>query len=124
MSVAIDKKVPDFSAASTGDAFMLSSLKGRTVVLYFYPKDSTPGCTTEGVDFGAAHAKFRKAGAEIFGVSRDSLKSHENFKAKMKFPFDLLSDPDENLCALFGVMKIEEHVRQAGARHRAQHLRD
>jgi peroxiredoxin Q/BCP len=107
MAVAIDKKVPDFSAVSTGAAFRLSSLKGKTVVLYFYPKDNTPGCTTEGVDFGAACAKFRKAGAEIFGVSRDSRKSHEGFKAKMKFPFELLSDPDEVLCTLFGVMKMK-----------------
>jgi peroxiredoxin Q/BCP len=85
----------------------LSDLKGRKVVLYFYPKDNTPGCTTEGADFAASHAKFRKAGAEIFGVSRDSLKSHGNFKAKMDFPFELISDPDEALCQRFGVMKMK-----------------
>jgi len=107
MPIAIDKKVPDFSAASTRGAFKLSSLKGKTLVLYFYPKDNTPGCTTEGADFGTAYAKLRKAGAEVIGVSRDSLKSHENFKAKMNFPFELLSDPDETLCTLFGVMKMK-----------------
>jgi peroxiredoxin Q/BCP len=99
--------VPDFSAASTGGVFKLSAVSGKSLVLYFYPKDSTPGCTTEGADFGAAYAKFRKAGAEVVGVSRDTLKSHANFKAKMNFPFELLSDPDETLCTLFGVMKMK-----------------
>jgi len=107
MAIIVDRKVPDFSADSTGGVFKLSAQKGRKVVLYFYPKDSTPGCTTEGLDFGGAHTKFRKAGAEVFGVSRDSLKSHENFKGKMKFPFELISDADETLCALFGVMKMK-----------------
>ena len=107
MAVSTDKKVPDFSAESTGGALRLSALKGKTVVLYFYPKDNTPGCTTEGTDFAAAHKKFAKAGAVIVGVSRDSLKSHENFKAKMGFPFELISDPDEKLCEAFGVMKLK-----------------
>ncbi len=107
MAVAIDKKVPDFTAASTAGTFKLSALKGKTVVLYFYPKDNTPGCTTEGVDFGAAYAKFGKAGAEVVGVSRDSLESHENFRTKMQFPFELVSDPDEKLCTLFGVIKMK-----------------
>ncbi len=107
MTVDIDKKVPDFSAASTAGEFRLSALRGRSLVLYFYPKDNTPGCTTEGSDFAAAHGKFREAGAEIVGASRDSLKSHENFKAKMKFPFELISDPDEKLCALFGVIRMK-----------------
>jgi peroxiredoxin Q/BCP len=107
MPVTIDRKVPDFKAESTGGEFSLAAHKGKTLVLYFYPKDNTPGCTTEGIDFGKAHARFRKAGAEIYGVSRDSLKSHENFKAKMEFPFDLISDPDEKLCDLFGVMKMK-----------------
>ena len=100
-------KFPDFTAESTGGTLKLSDFRGRKLVLYFYPKDSTPGCTTEGADFAAAHAKFRKAGAEIFGVSRDSLKSHGNFKAKMSFPFELISDPDEALCQRFGVMKMK-----------------
>jgi peroxiredoxin Q/BCP len=107
MTVALNKKVPDFSAESTGGAFKLSACKGHIVVLYFYPKDNTPGCTTEGQDFSALHAKFAKAGAIVLGVSRDSLKSHANFKEKMGFPFELLSDPDEALCTLFGVMKMK-----------------
>ncbi len=107
MPVKLDHKLPDFKAECTGGEFSLAALKGKKLVLYFYPKDNTPGCTTEGIDFGKAHAKFRKAGAEIFGISRDSLKSHEGFKAKMEFPFELISDPDEKVCELFGVMKMK-----------------
>ncbi len=107
MPLAIDRKAPDFTAESTGGNVKLSALKGKTVVLYFYPKDNTPGCTTEGSDFAAAHKKFVKAGAVILGISRDSLKSHENFKAKMGFPFELISDPEEKLCEVFGVMKMK-----------------
>jgi peroxiredoxin Q/BCP len=101
------KKVPDFTAPATGGDFRLSAHKGRTVVLYFYPKDNTPGCTTEGAQFRDLHRKFEKAGAIVVGVSRDSLKSHENFKAKMGFPFQLVSDPDEALCKQFGVIKMK-----------------
>ena len=101
------KSVKDFSLPSTGGTFRLSDLRGSTVVLYFYPKDNTPGCTTEGMDFRDLHKKFVKAGAQVFGLSRDSLKSHEGFKAKMKFPFDLLSDADEKVCEQFGVMKMK-----------------
>ena len=107
MPVTLNKKVPDFSAASTGGEFTLSACKDSTVVLYFYPKDNTPGCTTEGQDFAALHARFAMASAVVLGVSRDSLKSHANFKAKMGFPFELLSDPDEALCTLFNVMKMK-----------------
>jgi peroxiredoxin Q/BCP len=107
MPLAVDKKVPDFRAEATGGPVKLSDFKGRIVVLYFYPKDNTPGCTTEGADFGAAHAKFAKAGAVVLGVSRDSLKSHAGFKQKMGFPFELISDPDEALCEAFGVMKLK-----------------
>ena len=107
MPVVVDSKVPDFTAAATGGDFTLSALRGKTVVLYFYPKDNTPGCTTEGHDFAAANSKFGKANAVVLGVSRDSLKSHEGFKSKMKFPFELISDPDEKLCELFGVMKMK-----------------
>jgi len=107
MPVAIDKKVPDFTAEATGGKVRLSALKGRTVVLYFYPKDNTPGCTTEGADFAAAHRKFDKAGAVVLGVSRDSLKSHESFKAKLGFPFELISYPQEKLCEAFGVRKMK-----------------
>jgi peroxiredoxin Q/BCP len=107
MTLTVGRIVPDFTAASTGGEFRLKSQRGKTVVLYFYPKDNTPGCTTEGSDFARSHAKFVKAGAVVAGVSRDSLKSHDGFKAKMKFPFDLISDPEEALCNQFGVMKMK-----------------
>jgi peroxiredoxin Q/BCP len=107
MKVSAGKVVPDFSAASTGGGFSLGAQRGRIVVLYFYPKDNTPGCTTEGSDFASHHAKFVKAGAVVAGVSRDSLRSHEGFKAKMAFPFELISDPDEALCNQFGVIKMK-----------------
>ena len=102
------KAVKDFSLPATGGGtFKLSDQRGKTLVVYFYPKDNTPGCTLEGADFRDRHKEFRKAGAEVVGVSRDSLKSHEGFKAKMKFPFELLSDTDEKACTLFGVMKMK-----------------
>jgi peroxiredoxin Q/BCP len=82
-------------------------LKGQLSVLYFYPKDSTPGCTTESQDFSRLHAEFAALGCQIFGVSRDSIKSHENFKAKQSMPFELISDPDEVLCNAFDVMKMK-----------------
>lgn len=107
MAIALDAGVPDFSATATGGDFRLSGQRGKTVVLYFYPKDNTPGCTTEGLDFANSHTEFGKAGAVVFGVSRDSLKSHEAFKTKMGFPFELISDPDEKLCEMFGVMKMK-----------------
>jgi peroxiredoxin Q/BCP len=107
MMVEQGKPVPDFTAQSTGGELSLKDFRGRALVLYFYPKDNTPGCTQQGVDFRDHHAAFRKAGAEIVGVSRDSLKSHASFKAKFDFPFELISDPDEALCALFGVMKMK-----------------
>lgn len=99
---------PDFQLPATGGKqIRLSDLKGRGVVLYFYPKDSTPGCTTEGQDFRDLHGEFLAAGWEILGISRDGLKSHENFKAKLGLPFDLLSDVDERVCELYGVMKLK-----------------
>ena len=98
--------VRNFKAAATGDKTIeLKSLRGKNVVIYFYPKDSTPGCTTEGRDFSAAHAKFRRANTVILGVSRDSIASHEKFRAKQGFPFDLLSDPDGALCQQFDVIR-------------------
>ena len=103
----IGKKVADFSAPSTGGTFKLSEHKGHPVVLYFYPKDNTPGCTTEGANFRDLHKAFAKLGAVIVGCSRDSLKSHENFKAKMAFPFELVSDADEALCRQFDVIKMK-----------------
>ena len=102
------KPVKDFSLPSTGGAtFRLSDARGTKLVLYFYPKDNTPGCTQEGADFRDAYPAFKRAGCAIYGVSRDSLKSHEAFKAKMKFPFELLSDPEEAVCKQFGVMKMK-----------------
>jgi peroxiredoxin Q/BCP len=102
------KPVSDFSLPATGGkTFRLSESKAKLLVIYFYPKDNTPGCTTEGQNFRDLYAEFRKAGCEVVGVSRDSLKSHENFKAKMGFPFDLLSDEEEKACNLFGVIKMK-----------------
>jgi thioredoxin-dependent peroxiredoxin len=104
----LGKPVADFTLPSTGNTtFKLSGARGSKLVLYFYPKDNTPGCTQQGSDFRDLHAAFRKAGAQIYGISRDSVRSHEGFKAKMKFPFELLSDPDEAVCGSFGVMKLK-----------------
>jgi len=103
----VGKKVADFTAQGTGGEFKLSAHKGRPVVVYFYPKDNTPGCTIEGSQFRDLHKQFEKAGAIVIGVSRDSLKSHEGFKSKMSFPFELLSDADEALCGRFGVIKMK-----------------
>jgi peroxiredoxin Q/BCP len=107
VAVEVGKKVPDFSAAATGSSVKLSALKGHKVVLYFYPKDNTPGCTNESADFRDRHADFTAAGAVVYGVSRDSLKSHEGFKAKLGLPFELISDPDEALCAQFDVIRMK-----------------
>jgi peroxiredoxin Q/BCP len=105
-NIAIGKKVPAFSLPATGDkTISLADCKGKNLVLYFYPRDSTPGCTTEGQDFRDRIRTFRRRNTTILGVSRDSLKSHENFKTRHKFPFDLLSDADEKLCRLFDVIK-------------------
>jgi peroxiredoxin Q/BCP len=102
----LGKPVPDFSVSSIGGStFRPMKERGKKLVLYFYPKDNTPGCTTEGAAFRDLHSDFAKANCRVFGISRDSLKSHEAFKAKMKFPFELLSDEDETVCKLFGVIK-------------------
>lgn len=104
----LGQPVEDFSLPSTGGTtFQFSSARGEGLVLYFYPKDNTPGCTAEGADFRDRYAAFRAAGYEVLGVSRDSIKSHENFRAKMGFPFALLSDRDEVLCNRFGVIKMK-----------------
>jgi len=104
----LNQFVPDFELPSTGDqTFRLSDNTGKILILYFYPKDNTPGCTTEGQDFRDNIAEFSKANCVIVGVSRDGIKSHENFKEKMDFPFELLSDSDELVCKLFGVMKMK-----------------
>ena len=102
----IGKKVADFSVPATGDQNLSpSDFKGKNLVIYFYPKDSTPGCTQEGRDFAALHAKFKRRKTVIFGVSRDSIASHEKFKAKQGFPFELISDPDEKICKKFDVIQ-------------------
>ena len=104
----LDQPAPDFEIPATGGkTFRLASAKGKSFVLYFYPKDNTPGCTTEGQQFRDLHPQFIKLGCGIYGVSRDSMKSHENFKARMNFPFDLLSDADETACKLFDVIKMK-----------------
>lgn len=109
MAVAVDQPVPDFQAAATsGQTVSLSALKGRQVVIYFYPKDNTPGCTTQGQDFRDHIAQFESANTVVFGVSRDSLKTHENFRAKQSFSFELISDKDETLCQLFDVIKLKK----------------
>ena len=101
----LNRVVRDFSALATGDQkIRLKNLRGQNVILYFYPKDSTPGCTTEGRDFSALHKKLRNKNTLVFGISRDSLASHEKFKEKQGFAFDLISDPDEKLCTQFDVI--------------------
>ncbi|WP_342650803.1 peroxiredoxin [Pseudomonas sp. REB1044] len=109
MAVALDQPVTDFQAQATGGRTVtLSELQGKQVVLYFYPKDSTPGCTTEGQGFRDQQPAFEAANTVIFGVSRDGIKSHENFKAKQGFTFELISDKDETLCKLFDVIKLKK----------------
>ncbi|MFZ6722824.1 peroxiredoxin [Undibacterium sp. Ji49W] len=105
---ALNCQVPEFSAAMTGGkTFQLTDYLGKKIVIYFYPKDNTPGCTTESIAFRDLHAQLQQANTEVFGISRDSLRSHEGFKSKLALPFDLISDPDETLCALFNVMKMK-----------------
>lgn len=109
MTLSIGDKIPSFSADMTSDQrFDLQEHQGTQIVLYFYPKDSTPGCTTEGLDFSRLNAEFAAANTRVFGISRDSLRKHENFKTKQCFPFDLISDPDETLCRLFDVIRLKK----------------
>lgn len=110
MRIAIDQIVPDFSGSATsGKTFQLSDYKNQSnVILYFYPRDNTPGCTTESNDFTARYDEFAAADTVIFGISRDSMKSHENFKSKFSFPFELISDTDEVICKLFDVIKLKK----------------
>jgi peroxiredoxin Q/BCP len=104
----LNQPIPDFELPSTSNkTFRLSAAFGKNLVIYFYPKDNTPGCTTEGQDFRDAYPEFLKLDYDIVGISRDSIKSHENFKTKMDFPFELLSDADETACKLFDVMKMK-----------------
>ena len=103
---AMNRVVADFKCAATGDKIVrLKALQGSKVVLYFYPKDNTPGCTNESEEFRDLHARFKRAGAIVLGVSRDSLTSHENFRKKLELPFDLLSDPEEKVCRQFDVIR-------------------
>lgn len=105
-TVAAQSTAPDFNAPATGDKHLrLGDFAGRTLVLYFYPRDNTPGCTQEGQAFRDLHDQFRAAGADIVGVSRDSLRKHDNFRSKHDFPFDLISDADERMCKDYGVLK-------------------
>ena len=107
-TISASKKLTHFSAEMTSEkTFSLADYKGKSFVLYFYPKDNTPGCTTESMEFRDLYKQFKAAGVEIFGLSRDSIRSHENFKAKLGLPFELISDPDEELCLLFNVMKLK-----------------
>ena len=108
MSVKPGQKIPDFSLSASGDKeISLSDFSGKNVVLYFYPKDSTPGCTREGLAFTENHNKFKRQKTVILGVSRDSVRSHENFITKQGFTFSLLSDKDEKICTLFDVIKMK-----------------
>lgn len=106
--LAIGQAVPDFAAhVREGETIRLADLRGKHVVLYFYPKDNTPGCTQEGIDFSALQSKFHKAGAVVLGVSRDSIKCHDGFKKKHDLQFELISDADESLCKVFDVIKMK-----------------
>ncbi len=110
MTVELNQPVADFTAEATNETTVnLAALKGKNVVIYFYPKDNTPGCTTEGQDFRDHHAAFEAANTVVFGVSRDSLRVHTNFKAKHEFPFELISDPEEALCKHFDVIKLKKN---------------
>lgn len=107
-SIEIGKKVPNFTFNATNNLHgCLNDYANKTLLLYFYPKDSTPGCTTQGVDFKEAYETLKSRNVEVFGVSRDSLKSHERFKSQYNFPFELISDSDETLCQLFDVIKMK-----------------
>jgi len=108
MTETTGMKVPNFTASATGDkVFTLSDHTGKYVVLYFYPKDNTPGCTNESIQFNELSPQFKKKNCVIFGISRDSIKSHENFKSKYDFQFELISDPDESVCKMFDVIKMK-----------------
>ena len=103
-----DQLVPDFTLPATGGVdFKLSAARGKSLVIYFYPKDNTPGCTAESQQFRDLYADFQKAGCEVAGISRDSIKSHENFKSRFSLPFALLADTEETVCELFGVIKLK-----------------
>ncbi len=107
--VQLNQPVPEFTCVTTAnEALTLGSLQGKNIVIYFYPKDNTPGCTQEGQDFRDYYHAFQVVNTEIFGVSRDSIRTHNGFKSKHSFPFELISDPDETLCKLFDVIKLKK----------------
>ena len=108
MSIAVDLAAPEFTAPATGGLFSLAALRGKHVVVYFYPKDNTPGCTTESLAFRDLSPQFEAAGAVIVGISRDSVKSHDNFKTKLELPFVLVSDSDEQVCTAYNVIKMKK----------------
>ena len=126
MTVSPNSSLSDFSAAMTGGkTFTLSDYAGKNIVLYFYPKDNTPGCTTESIAFRDLYPQFQAANTEIIGLSRDSLRSHESFKSKLDLPFELISDPDETICTLFDVMKMKNmYGKQARGVERSTFLID
>jgi peroxiredoxin Q/BCP len=108
-NIVVGQSVPDFTASATSKTTVsLSSFQGKNLVIYFYPKDNTPGCTTEGQNFRDFYDEFQDANTEIIGVSRDSMRTHENYKAKHSFPFELISDPEEALCNHFDVIKLKK----------------
>lgn len=122
-TVTLNQPVPDFEIAATGNqTIKLSNLRGNNILLYFYPRDHTPGCTTEGQNFRDHSDQFKALDTIIFGISRDSVRSHENFKSKQEFPFELLSDSNERLCNQFGVIKINS--KQARGVERSTFLID
>ena len=125
MSLSPPDLVPDFSAPTNDGEFRLAAARGHPLILYFYPKDNTPGCSTEAAEFRDQYPAFQAAGAEVIGVSRDSLKSHESFRRKFELPFRLISDPDETVCELFGVMKLKNmYGRQVRGIERSTFLID
>lgn len=126
MTIAVGDTAPDFDLPTDGGGQLtLSSLKGKKIVLYFYPKDSTPGCTTEGTDFTELHTAFLRAGAIVVGASKDSVKRHDNFKAKFGFPFTLVSDEEGTLCEAYGVWVLKKNYgREYMGIERATYLID
>ena len=106
-TISVGSKVENFSVASTSGTFKLQDYAGKYLVIYFYPKDNTPGCTQEGKDFRDLYSKFKKLNTEIFGVSRDSIESHQKFKTSQEFPFELLADTDGSICELFNVLDLK-----------------
>ena len=108
MAIVVNKPLPEFESIATGGIRVTNTTHvGKTMVLYFYPKDNTPGCTTESIAFRELHQQFQAANTDIYGISRDSLRSHDGFKSKLGLPFELISDPDEAVCQQFGVMKMK-----------------